>query len=171
MIHFRLVKQRVLSLVAVFKQISMLKECLKIVLKVVLVFFGGFKGQVRWPEGPPHLALNPPYLLFVFCCFFVFVFCFVSFFEGFYLALNPPYLSFSFCLYFLLFVFLFPSTFFDLPLFLFLFLCLCLSLSLSLSLSLALVFLSSFSSFFFAFFLLFCFCLFFIFSFFFAFVF
>ena len=27
-------------------------------------FFGGFKGQVRWPEGPPHLALNPPYLLF-----------------------------------------------------------------------------------------------------------
>ena len=28
--------------------------------------FGGFKGQVRWPKGPPHLALNPPY-------FFVFV--------------------------------------------------------------------------------------------------
>ena len=28
-------------------------------------FFGGFKGQVRWPEGPPHLALNPPYLFFV----------------------------------------------------------------------------------------------------------
>ena len=26
--------------------------------------FGGFKGQVRWPKGPPHLALNPPYLLF-----------------------------------------------------------------------------------------------------------
>ena len=23
--------------------------------------FGGFKGQVRWQEGPPHLALNPPY--------------------------------------------------------------------------------------------------------------
>ena len=23
-------------------------------------FFGGFKGQVRWPKGPPHLALNPP---------------------------------------------------------------------------------------------------------------
>ena len=33
-------------------------------------FFGGFKGQVRWPKGPPHLALNPPYLLvFVFFCF------------------------------------------------------------------------------------------------------
>ena len=36
-------------------------------------FFGGFKGQVRWPEGPPHLALNPPY--FICFCFFVF-FCF-----------------------------------------------------------------------------------------------
>ena len=33
--------------------------------------FGGFKGQVRWPKGPPHLALNPPYLLFF--CFFWFV--------------------------------------------------------------------------------------------------
>ena len=31
-----------------------------------LFFFGGFKGQVRWPEGTPHLALNPPYLLFIF---------------------------------------------------------------------------------------------------------
>ena len=27
----------------------------------VAFFLGGFKGQVRWPEGPPHLALNPPY--------------------------------------------------------------------------------------------------------------
>ena len=38
------------------------------------VFFLGFKGHVRWPEGPPHLALNPPYLFFVLClfCFFVF---------------------------------------------------------------------------------------------------
>ena len=27
---------------------------------VFVFFFGGFKGQVRWPEGPPHLALNPP---------------------------------------------------------------------------------------------------------------
>ena len=33
--------------------------------------FGGFKGQVRWPKGPPHLALNPPYVLF-----FCFSFCF-----------------------------------------------------------------------------------------------
>ena len=35
-----------------------------------LFFFGGFKGQVRWPNGPPHLALNPPYLFI----YFVFVF-------------------------------------------------------------------------------------------------
>ena len=43
------------------------------------LFFGGFKGQVRWPKGPPHLALNPPYLFcFVFSvCFFVlFLVCF-----------------------------------------------------------------------------------------------
>ena len=58
---------------------------------------------MRWPEGPPHLALNPPYLLFVFGCFSVFVF-----FGGFkgqvgwpkgppHLALNPPYLFIYFC--------------------------------------------------------------------------
>ena len=41
-------------------------------------FFGGFKGHVRWPEGPPHLALNPPYLFFV---LFLFMF-FVVFLEG-----------------------------------------------------------------------------------------
>ena len=34
------------------------------------VSFGGFKGQVRWPKGPPHLALNPPYFLFLFFLFF-----------------------------------------------------------------------------------------------------
>ena len=39
----------------------------------LLFFFGGFKGQVRWPKGPPHLALNPPFLVFVFFCF---AFCF-----------------------------------------------------------------------------------------------
>ena len=38
------------------------------------VSFGGFKGQVRWPKGPPHLALNPPYFLFLF--FFFLFFCF-----------------------------------------------------------------------------------------------
>ena len=34
--------------------------------------FGGFKGHVRWPEGPPHLALNPPtcfFWLLSFLCF------------------------------------------------------------------------------------------------------
>ena len=44
----------------------------------VSVFFGGFKGQVRWPKGPPHLALNPPYLfifVFLFFCFFFFFLC------------------------------------------------------------------------------------------------
>ena len=39
--------------------------------------FWGFKGQVRWPEGPPHLAQNPPYLFFCFCC----LFCLLFFFE------------------------------------------------------------------------------------------
>ena len=43
-----------------------------------LCFFGGFKGQVRWPKGPPHLALNPPYFLFWGFCFFVFAFFFCS---------------------------------------------------------------------------------------------
>ena len=79
----------------------------------VFCFCGGFKGQVRWPEGPPHLALNPPYfLVFVFCllrfvcCLFCVFFCFY-FFGGFkgqvrwpkgppHLALNPPYLFFCF---------------------------------------------------------------------------
>ena len=45
---------------------------------VFFVFFGGFKGQVRWPKGPPHLALNPPYFLFLFFLFFLFCF----FLEG-----------------------------------------------------------------------------------------
>ena len=44
-------------------------------------FFGGFKGQVRWPEGPPHLALNPPSFFFF---VFLVVFCllFFVFFGG-----------------------------------------------------------------------------------------
>ena len=45
----------------------------------LVCFFGGFKGQVRWPKGPPHLALNPPY--FFGCFLFCFVwFCLVLFF-------------------------------------------------------------------------------------------
>ena len=43
-----------------------------------LFFFWGFKGQVRWPEGPPHLALFPPYLLFL-LVFFVGSFPFFAF--------------------------------------------------------------------------------------------
>ena len=40
----------------------------------VLFFFGGFKGQVRWPKGPPNLALNPPKKTFFFFGVFVFFF-------------------------------------------------------------------------------------------------
>ena len=141
-------------------------------------FFWGFKGQVRWPEGPPHLALNPPYLLFVVCCF-CFFFLFVFFFGGFkgqvrwpkgppHLALNPPYL------FIFVFVFVFFVPFLSLLLienpvfplkraFLFIF---CVSLSFSLNLFLASPFFNfsfsvylfffsffpSFLSFFFAFF-------------------
>ena len=48
-----------------------------------LVFFGGFKGQVRWPFGPPHLALNPPYLFFLFVLVFLFVSVLFFFFPFF----------------------------------------------------------------------------------------
>ena len=71
----------------------------------LLIFGWGFKGQVRWPKGPPHLALNPPYFLFLFWfCLFVFVFVFFGRFKGQvrwpkgppHLALNPPYFLFVF---------------------------------------------------------------------------
>ena len=99
--------------------------------------FGGFKGQVRWPKGPPHLALNPPYFLFV---FFVFVF-FLAFLSVFAFARKNPcfppkkgifgfFLSVSLC---------FSLASFGPPLF-------ALSLSFSLSLSLSCSFLSSFLS-------------------------
>ena len=76
---------------------------------LLLCLFRGFKGQVRRPKGPPHLALNPPYFIcFCFLLFLCFVFFFVFlFFGGFFfggfkgqvrwpegpphLALNPPY--------------------------------------------------------------------------------
>ena len=48
----------------------------------VFLCFGGFKSQVKWPEGPPHLALNPPYV-FLFVWFFRCVFCSFVFFGGF----------------------------------------------------------------------------------------
>ena len=148
-------------------------------------FFGGFKGQMRWPEGPPHLALNPPYLLFVFCCCF---FCFVCLFGGFkgqvrwpkgppHLALNPPYFFFvpllsllliekpcfppkrAFFVYFLCFSFFLPQPF--------------LTCSFSVSLSLSLSCSCLLSSFLYCFFVFFCFLFLslFHFSFFFAFVF
>ena len=84
-----------------------------------LGFFGGLKGQVRWPEGPPHLALNPPYLFLLFLLFCCFVFCFVFF--GF-LIQKKFFLPEKgiFCL-FSVFLFLSPLAFFGLPLFLFLF--------------------------------------------------
>ena len=41
-------------------------------------FEGVFKGQVRWPKGPPHLALNPPYVFLV-CFVFVYLFSFLCF--------------------------------------------------------------------------------------------
>ena len=42
------------------------------------VIFEGFKGQVRWPQKPPHLGLNPLLDLVWFVLFFWFGF-FVSF--------------------------------------------------------------------------------------------
>ena len=96
---------------------------------------GGFKGQVRWPEGPPHLALNPPY-----CCF---LFFFVLSFLCFLIQKKPcfPLEKGIFCL-FLSVALCLSLAFFGLPLFQFLFLCL----------SLVLVIFPSFLSFFFAFF-------------------
>ena len=80
-------------------------------------FFGGFKAQVRWPEGPPHLALNPPYFFF-----FVWFFLFFVFFNA-KKNLVFPLEKGIFCL-FSVFLFLSPLALSDLPLFLFLFPCL-----------------------------------------------
>ena len=52
-------------------------------LFLVFVVIGGFKGQVRWPKGSPHLALNPPYVI----CFVFALFLFVSFFGVLFLLL------------------------------------------------------------------------------------
>ena len=112
------------------------KPSLLFFLFFLLVFFlGGLKGQVRWPEGPPHLALNPPYLFLLFL-----LFCFLFFFntkktlfsprKGHFLFIFSVSLSFSLSLFW-------PPSF---------------SVSLSLSLSFLLFFLSSFLSFLFAFF-------------------
>ena len=94
-------------------------------------FFGGFKGQVRWPKGPPHLAPNPPYLfvsfsfffvegLFCFLFIFAFLFCFL---EKILFPLKRTFLLTFQCLRLLL-----PSFLFQFPFWL------CLSLSLFCSL-------------------------------------
>ena len=127
------------------------------------VFFWRVNGHVRWPEGPPHLALNPPYLFFLFLFFFWRVKGQVRWPEGPpHLALNPSYLFFFvffgsfhfliekhcflpekgiFCLFFSVSL-SFSIAFVGLLLFHFVFLCLSLFLS----------FLPSFLSFFFVFF-------------------
>ena len=109
------------------------------------VFLGGFKGHVRWPEGPPHLALNPPYFfLFLGGCFFSV--CFFSF-----LCLLLIKKQFSTKIRHFLFILsvslCFSWAFFGLPLVQSLFLCLCLCLSLSLSLFVFSLFLPSCLSF------------------------
>ena len=104
--------------------------------------FRGFKGQVRWPEGPPHLALNPPYL-FVFVFLYCFLFPFLSLHLNTQKNLAFPLEKGIFCLY----LSVSPSfslAFFGLPLFSFSF---SFSVSLSLSLSCS-CFFSSFLSFF-----------------------
>ena len=94
---------------------------------------------MRWPEEPPHLALNPPYFVyFLFFCFVFFPFfasnrqktLFLTLEKGIFGLFLSVSLSFSFA-------------FLGLPLFQFLFLCL----------SLVLFFFYSFLSFFIAFFL------------------
>ena len=82
--------------------------------------FLGFKGQMRWPEGPPHLALNPP---FVICLFFWFSFSFFAFNKKTCFAPTKR-LFFFFCV-----SLCFSIAFFGLPLFQVLFLCLSLVLS------------------------------------------
>ena len=95
---------------------------------------------MRWPKGPPHLALNPPYLLFFFVFFWFVVVPFLSLLCNTKNCFPPRKGHF-------LFIFeclpLFLLSFFGAPPF---------SISLSLSLSFLLFCLSSFLSFFFAFF-------------------
>ena len=114
---------------------------------------------MRWPFGPPHLALNPPYLFFCLFSFgFLFLFGSFPFFVFNRKTLFSPPKKGIFCFFSQCFPFFLPSLF-RLPLFHFLFLCL----------SVFLFFLPSFLSFFllpfcflfwslFSFFFLLCFC-------------
>ena len=88
-------------------------------LWVVFVCFGGFKGQERWPKGPPHLALNPPYFSFFIC------FPFFAFNRKHVSSLSKRAFLFI-CLYLPLFLF---SPFLASPFFTFSSLCLSLVLS------------------------------------------
>ena len=99
----------------------------------VLFFVFSFWRVVRWPKGPPHLALHPPYLflLFFLICFFCFVFWLVTtknlvfpLEKGHFLFIFSVSLSFSLSLFW-------PPSF---------------CVSLSLSVSFLLFFLSSFLS-------------------------
>ena len=74
--------------------------CFLFLLLFFVCFFGGFKDQARWPEGPPQSALNPPYLLFLFVCLF---FCFCLFFLFWATSPGPKPFLFSFCFFFFLF--------------------------------------------------------------------
>ena len=55
----------------VFVCFGFVSALLLVLFFFIVLFFGGFKGQVRWPKGPPHLALNPPYFYFFCFCFFL----------------------------------------------------------------------------------------------------
>ena len=87
--------------------------CLFVFVLVFVVFvffflflfvFLRFKGQVKWPKGPPHLALNPPYFLFVFFVFFFLGFSFLVLNRK---ALLPPLKRAFLCIFLCLPLFLF----------------------------------------------------------------
>ena len=98
---------------------------------VSFCFFGGFKGQVRWPKGSPRLALKPSlFVLFLFCfCLFCFscwvlsvvLFLLLFYLEGFkgqvrwpfgapHLTLKSSLVVFVVCFWFFWFVFVCVGT-------------------------------------------------------------
>ena len=84
---------------------------------------------MRWPQGPPHLALNPPYFFGLFCLFFLCFLCVSK--KNLVLPLKRAILFILECLPLFLLSLFWPPPF-----------------SLSLSLSLSCPFLTSFLSFF-----------------------